>query len=249
MQNLQLELNEYIDILLNKKEGQIGRDYLRQRKIFKSTAMEWEMGYCPVGYVPTIYTNENYAFWEKLWGRIVFPIRDQNGELVSISGRKIIDVISREKNPKYDHYKFNARKVLFGLWKNEKNIFLENKAIITEGQLDVITAWQKDVKIVTSSFGAHCSENHLITLNRFTNNIIVMYDNDEAGKKGMDKTKEICKNRKISVKFKCPFGTGMDLDNWLQIHTKDELYKLLEYNKMSYLTDKLKKIKGNISGE
>lgn len=242
MQNLEEELREYIDILLNKPEGQIGRDYLRQRKILKNTAIKWEMGYCPVGYVPPIYKDEKFPFWEKLWGRIVFPIRNSNGKLISISGRKIVEIPEREKNPKYDHYPFASRETLFGLWINKGNIFKEDRAIITEGQLDVITAWQKGIKIVTSSFGAHCGETHFALLNRYTSNIIIMYDNDEAGKKGMQKARDICRKYKISVKIKCPFSEGTDMDNWLQKHTKEDFYRLLEYNKMSYIMDKLKKI-------
>lgn len=242
MNKLELEIKEYIDILLNKPEGKLGRDYLKQRRIKKNTAIEWQMGYCPVGYTPAVYTNETYNFWQKLWGRIVFPVYDQNGKLVSISGRKVIDVPEREKNPKYDHYPFNARKVLFGLHKNKKDIFNENKAIITEGQLDVITAWQNDIKIVTSSFGAHCSDEHLIVLNRYTDDIIIMYDNDDAGNKGVEKTKQISRNLKLKVKFKCPFPKGVDMDNWLQCHSKQEFYNILNYDKMSYLTNKLNKL-------
>ena len=241
------ELNEYINILLNLPEGKPGRDYLKQRKIKKSTAIEWEMGYCPVGYTPTIYKNETYAFWKKMWGRVLFAIYDQNGELVSISGRKVVDVPEREKNPKYDHYPFNARKVLFGLHKNCKDIFMENKSIITEGQLDVITAWQNGIKIVTSSFGAHCSDEHLIILNRYSDDIIIMYDNDDAGKKGIEKTRQIARNLKLKVKFKCPFSKGVDMDNWLQTHSKDEFYKILNYDKMSYLTNKLDRLNKKIT--
>ena len=243
MQNLRQELNEYINILMNTTEGKIGRDYLKSRKITKNTAIEWEIGYCPIGYVPSIYQNEKFPFWEKLWGRIIFPIYDSNGNLVSISGRKVLDVSTRAKNPKYDHYPFNARKILFGLWKNKEEIFIQNKGIITEGQLDVITAWQHGVKIVTSSFGAHCSENHFILLNRYTDNIIVMYDNDDAGQKGTNKAKEIARINKFNLKIKCPFSNGVDLDNWLQCHSAEEFYKLINYNKMSYLQDKLKKMK------
>ena len=54
MQNLELENNIYVDILLNKPEGKIGRDYLKYRKISKSTAIEWQMGYCPVNFTPPI---------------------------------------------------------------------------------------------------------------------------------------------------------------------------------------------------
>jgi DNA primase len=247
MQDLTKELEEYKNILLNTTEGQIGRDYLKYRRITKATAVEWEMGYCPVGYIPIIYREiakdpKIYKFWEKMWGRLLFPIYDQNGVLVSISGRKVVDVPSRDKNPKYDHYPFASRKVLFGLWKNKEEIFKMNKAIITEGQLDVITAWQAGIKIITSSFGAHCSENHFIILNRYAEDIIVMYDNDDAGKKGTDKAREIAIQNKFRIKFKCPFPQGVDMDAWLQKHTSEEFFKLINYDKMSYLQDKLKKM-------
>ncbi len=243
MQDLKKELAEYINILLNKPEGQIGRNYLKTRKITKKTAIEWEMGYCPVGYTPSMYTNESYCFWEKLWGRVIFPVYDSNGNLVSISGRKVVDVPTRAKNPKYDHYSFNARKLLFGLWKNKEEIFKENKGIITEGQLDVITAWQHGIKIITSSFGAHCGENQFILLNRYCDNIILMYDNDEAGQKGTNKAKDIARTNKFNLKIKCPFKDGVDLDAWLQCHSKEEFDRLLNYNKMSYLQDRLKNMK------
>ena len=245
MQDLKNELKEYINILLNEPEGKIGRDYLVKRKISKNTAIEWEMGYCPVGYIPTIYTNEKFPFWEKLWGRVIFPIYDSNGNIVSISGRKVVDVPTRAKNPKYDHYSFNARKILFGLWKNKEEIFIQNKGIITEGQLDVITAWQHGIKIVTSSFGAHCGENQFVLMNRYCDNIILMYDNDDAGYKGTEKAKEIARKNGFNLKVKCPFPNGIDLDSWLQTHSSKEFFDLLNYNKMSYLQDKLKKMRGD----
>lgn len=249
IQNLDLEYKVYSDILLNKPEGDMGRKYLQFRNIKKSTAVKWKMGYCPVGYVPPIYEHiannpQQYNFWEKMWGRVVFPILDSNGNVISISGRKIVEIPEKEKNPKYDHYSFNARKHLFGLWENQENIFIENKGIITEGQLDVITAWQKGVKIVTSSFGAHCSENHFILLSRFTDNINVLYDGDDAGKKGIALAKKILNKSNLNINCRCPFYGGDDLDSWLQKHSKEEFYKLIENNKMSYLMKKLKKIKG-----
>ena len=64
---------------------------------------------------------------------------------------------------------------------NQGDMFLNNIAVVTEGQLDVISAWQKGVKVVCSSFGAHCSEAHLVLLNRYVDNIYLLYDNDDAG--------------------------------------------------------------------
>jgi DNA primase len=248
MQDLKKELEEYKNILLNLPIGKEGRDYLKLRKITKNTAIEWELGYCPVGYIPDIYKEisknpQIYRFWEKMWGRLIIPIYNSNNELISLSGRKVIEIPTKVKNPRYDHYPFNARKILFGLNKNKEEIFKENKGIITEGQLDVITAWQAGIKIVTSSFGAHCGENHFIVLNRYTDNIIVIYDNDDAGIKGTNNAKEIARKHKFNIKFKCPFPKGIDMDNWLQKHTSEEFFNLINYTKVDYLKNKINKIK------
>ena len=111
MQNLKLENNIYMDILLNKPEGKIARQYLNKRNISKNTAIIWKLGYCPANLVPSFYQNEKYNFWKKLYGRLTIPIYNQNNELVSISGRKIIDIVDREKNPKYDHYHVKLRHI------------------------------------------------------------------------------------------------------------------------------------------
>ena len=119
---------------------------------------------------------------------------------------------------------------------------MQNKGVITEGQLDVITAWQKGIKIVTSSFGAHCSENHFIILNRYTDNMIVMYDNDEAGKKGNDMALKIAKNHNFKIKIKCPLNQGIDLDTWLKCHTKEDFQNIINYDAMAYLKNRLNKM-------
>jgi len=245
MQNLKLENNIYMDILLNKPEGKIARQYLNKRNISKNTAIIWKLGYCPANLVPSFYQNEKYNFWKKLYGRLTIPIYNQNNELVSISGRKIIDIVDREKNPKYDHYHVKLRHILFGLNINKFDIFKENTAIITEGQLDVITAWQNNIKFVVSSFGAHLKEEQLILLSRYTNNINILYDNDFAGQEGMNKIKQKIHLNDLNIKFKHIFQQGQDLDEYLQTHNKQQLLQKLNFNKLDYLNILMNKIKNN----
>ena len=150
MYNLNDEMKEYSDILLNKPEGKPGRDYLKTRNITKSTAIAWNLGYCPVGYTPKCYKDlpVNFKFYQKMYGGLTIPVFDSNKNLVTISRRRVIELNKIKgyedfKNPKYDHYPFNARSVLFGLNMNQGDMFLNNIAVVTEGQLDVISAWQK----------------------------------------------------------------------------------------------------------
>jgi len=244
---LEKEIELYNDILLHKPEGDIGRKYLRSRRITQNTAKEWNIGYCPVGYIPPIYKDihdsAQYDFWIKMWGRIVFEIRDIHGKIISISGRKIIDVPKRGKNPKYDHYPFDARRNLFGLYKNKNDIFKEDKGIITEGQFDVITAWQNGLKTAVSSFGAHCSKTHCILLSRYTSNIFILFDSDYAGYQGLMQAKSKLKDMDLNINYKRIFEKDEDLDSWIKYNSKEDLYKLLEVNRIDNVLSKLKKIK------
>ena len=244
MENYFEEVEYYHDILLNKPEGKPGRIYLKSRGLTKETAIKWKLGYSPIGCIPDCYKGETYMFWEKLWGRLTIPVRSSTDENIyeTISGRLVEPIKTREKNPKYDHYIFPARNVLFGLCENKVNIFLNDKAVITEGQLDVISAWKKGIKIVCSSFGAHAGLSHMILLNRYTDNIYVIYDNDEAGNKGAKNAEKIAKENKLKLKIKHPFPDGVDMDKWVQTHTAEEFFKIIDYNKDDFLVNKLNKI-------
>lgn len=238
MQNYENELNEYIDILFKSEQGLIARQYLKSRKIKVNTAKFWKLGYCPIGFIPECYKEygeDAYMFWKKMWGRLIIPIFDQNGKLVSLSGRQIEKY---DNGPKYDHYKFSSRQILFGLYQNKQNIFQKNRCIITEGQLDVISSWQNGLDIVTSSFGAHGSLSHLAIASRYCNKIDILYDGDQAGKKGMDAIKSISSLGDLNVNIVTNiFNEGEDLDNWIQKNNPEKLlYKIDNYdkNKMKY---------------
>ena len=99
------ELEEYQYILFYTKEGQPGRDYLQIRNISPTTAKIWNLGYCPMDYDARCYKfllkeNINY-FWRRMNNRLIIPIYNSNGKLISLSGR-LID----NKWPKYNHYPF-----------------------------------------------------------------------------------------------------------------------------------------------
>lgn len=245
LQEFDKELNEYKNILRNSKYGEVCRDYLRSREINEETSDYWNLGYCPYGYVPNIYkklSDDNfYKFWEKMWGRLIIPIYDQNGQVISLSGRLVIKLNDR---PKYDHYPFPSRKILFGLYQNKDNIRKEDRCIIAEGQIDVISSWQAGLKIVTSSFGAHCSLEHFALISRYTSNIDILYDEDKAGKKGTESINKFSTWGDLNVRLKSNvFPYGDDLDSWIRKHSPEELYKLIDKSKSDDLKLKLQLIK------
>ena len=217
------EMHEYEDNLWDKSIGKIARDYLKNRHISPATAKTWHIGYCPKGFNPKCYTGMQSRFWEKMWGRITLPVFNSNGDLIAISGRTIID-----EKPKYMHYPFPTRKRLFGLYINEKAIMKHNAVIFTEGQLDVISAWQHGFQLCACTFGAHFSSEQIALASRYTDRIYVLYDDDEAGQEGAQKSLNKAKI-KGDVKVRLLRGilkNGEDLDNWIQ---RNDYHKILNY--------------------
>lgn len=219
------ENNFYKYALKHPTLGETGRKYLESRGIKEETIEKWEIGWAPVGVTPPCYKGQVKPFWKKMWGRVTFPVRTQSGKIATISGRLVIQSM---KSVKYDMYPFAARKILFGLWQNKDSIREANRAAITEGQMDVITAWQEGFKIATSTFGAHGSLDHLANLSRYAKRIDVLYDADAAGMKGIEGIKKLSTLGDLDVRFKNPFPKGEDLDSWLRKNNVDNLLKMLD---------------------
>ncbi|MFW6243219.1 MAG: toprim domain-containing protein [bacterium] len=240
--NFEIENKYYIKALKHSSVGQIARNYLEKRGISEETIEKWEIGWSPYRCIPPNYKdwNDSYHPWEKMWGGITFPIYDQNGKIVSISRRLILKI----DKPKYDHYPFPARRIIFGLYQNKRNIQKFDRALITEGQIDVITSWQEGLKVVGSTFGAHCSLDHLALLSRYASNIDILYDGDAAGYKGINAIKQFTTWGDLSIKFHTNlFQCGEDLDSWIKNHSSSELIKLINNNKKYKLKDRLEQIK------
>lgn len=231
--DFEIESEFYQKALRHPSVGEPGRRYLRSRGLNDETIRVWEIGWCPIG----------HPVYRKLRGRITFPVRDQNGRIVTISGRKAFTTLP---GPKYDMYPFSATKVLFGLWQNRGEIRNLNRAVVTEGQIDVIMAWQKGFRIATSTFGAHGTPWHLALLARYAQRIDVLYDADTAGERGLEAIKRIGAFGDLDVRFKNPFPQGDDLDSWIQGRNADELFNLLDKDEnLSNLKIRLHVMKGN----
>ena len=234
------ENKEYVEMLFSN-EGAKARKYLKDRYISVATANIWQLGYSPENFVPKCYANSDATFYKAMNGRITIPVYNQNGEIIGISGRSV----SPNLKPKYMHYVFPTRSTLFGLWQNEKDILRENAIVFTEGQFDVISAWQNGLRICVCTFGAHFSEAQYAIASRYTDRINIMYDKDEAGITGTKASIE--KNNtynEIKVKsIQYLMKDGDDLDSWIK--TKDAAKKVLDainYSKFDYVSHMLNKL-------
>ena len=115
--------------------------------------------------------------------RLIIPIYNEFGQEIAIIGRCLYTEAKREELalPKYINTSFKKGNCLFGLNFTREHIRKQDKAVVVEGNFDVITAYQNGMKNVVATSGTMLTRQQLIILTRYTNNIDIMFDNDEAG--------------------------------------------------------------------
>lgn len=156
---------------------------------------------------------------------ITFPLYNQYGTLIGLSGRTLNP---NQKKRKYWHSIIPKRRFLFGLNKAIAAIRKQGYAIVTEGQFDVITAHQFDIKNIVCSMGTALTPDQITLLARYTKKVYVVFDNDTAGQKALDSqlTRHIKEGVQI-IPVLLP-DLGADTDSFLREHGPEKYLKLLE---------------------
>lgn len=164
--------------------------------------------------------------YDKFRNRVMFPIINTRGKIIGFGGRAIGDA-----SPKYlnspENPIFLKKNNLYGLNLSRTDISKEDCAILVEGYMDVISLYQSGIKNVSASLGTALTENQAKLLKRYTKNIILSYDADNAGQKaalrGIDVLfKEGCRPKVLHV------TDGKDPDEFVKKRGRDAFKKLTE---------------------
>lgn len=206
LMRLQKSAAEWFHRLLFKSpEAQPAREYLKSRGLSMETSRNWKFGYAPNEQKPFIdwaraegfsipqlvegglakWRDENnprqgaYSFFRH---RLMFPVNNDFGEPIAFSGR----VLSKEQGGgKYvnspETVIFNKSKTFFGLDKTKRSILKEKRAIIFEGQLDLISAFEAGIENIVAPLGTAFTESHAKLLKRHTDEVVLCFDSDTAG--------------------------------------------------------------------
>lgn len=113
---------------------------------------------------------------------LVMPYRDVYGNIVALVGRAIFDF-----KPKYKNTIFQKGNHLFGLYEAKKSIIKNKSVFVVEGQFDCISAYNKGIENIVALGSSNMTFEQFALLTRYTNNITLLLDNDDAGKIGADK--------------------------------------------------------------
>ncbi len=197
---------DYYISRLRGKEGQKAQSYLQNRDIGAAAVNTFQLGFSVEGWrflrdhllqkkVPLplaeqsglLAKNERGEYYDRFRGRLIFPIEDQAGQIIAFGGR-----ILGEGEPKYlnspESALFSKGKTLYGLSRTKDDIRKSGYAILVEGYFDLLSLWNAGVRNVVATLGTALTRDHVDLLRRYTKDVAVVFDGDEAGKKALSRS-------------------------------------------------------------
>lgn len=224
---------------------------LEERKAFSKAAVA--AGYLPQYLVKTgmsILSNTHVEgneitpndVFDRYAGRVMFPIQDEGGRVVAFGGRTLLTdkkVAKYINSPETDIY--HKSRVLYGLWLGKKTIQQKNTCYLVEGYMDVIAMHQAGIENVVASSGTSLTVEQIKAVHRFTSNIVVLYDGDEAGQKASERAIPLLLEEGMNVKL-LMFPDNHDPDSYSRLVTAAEFAEYLETNAQDFLIFKARKL-------
>ena len=198
--------------------------------------------------------NENGEIYDSFRNRVIFPIYNADAQIVGFGGR----IIEKNTNlPKYlnspDSPIFKKGNELFGIKYRGENIRKKGFAMLMEGYLDVLTAQKHGFENAVASLGTAFTEEQAELLKRYTDKVLISYDNDEAGKNAIVKAGYILKKYDFDVKCLVMDGSEKDPDEFLRKNGKKAFIEVVKKSEeiFDFLTREASKDLdlNNINGE
>lgn len=195
------------DQLLKSIDAAPARDYLKSRGINSGVAKSWQLGFAPPSWDSLIahlrgrrFSQEEIvqsglasskddgrpgsAIYSRFRNRVMFPICNDYGEVIAFSGRileadaKAAKYVNSPETPL-----FTKGRVLYGLDKTKRDLIEKNAAIVCEGQLDLISAFEAGIRNVIAPQGTAFTGDQARLLKRYVETVLLCFDSDAAGKK------------------------------------------------------------------
>jgi DNA primase len=193
--------------------------YLEGRYMSRETIKDFMIGYSP-GYTHLIrllqkkFSNNdiiesgigvlgNRGLYDRFSERVMFPIIDHQGIIVGFSARLLPGDKRADKTGKYINTPetsiYHKSKILFGYYRAKKTILEKKYAVLVEGNIDVVMLHQAGFTETVGVSGTACTKEQIILLQRLTQNIVLAFDQDDAGQKALHKTALMCLTTGLSV--------------------------------------------------
>lgn len=245
------------NILKNHVDGRsIGLAYFRQRGFRDDIIEKFQLGYCTESHdamsqeairkgfkkeylVKTglCYETDDHKLRDRFWGRVIFPVHTLSGKVIAFGGRVLSSATKGIKvkyvnSPESEIY--HKSNELYGIFFAKQAIVKQDRCFLVEGYTDVISMHQSGVENVVSSSGTALTSGQIRLIQRFTNNITMLYDGDVAGIKasirGIDMLLEVGMNIKV-----CLLPDGDDPDSFARKHNSTEFQEFIKQHEVDFI--------------
>lgn len=228
--------NFFKETLWDTDDGRtIGLNYFRERGYRDDIIQKFELGYSPEGWTALydrakgagykdefleatglIIRKDDGSVYDRFRGRVMFPIHNLTGRILGFGGRTLK---TDKKSPKYvnspESEVYHKSDVLYGLFFAKKPILDADNCYLVEGYADVLSMHQAGVENVVSSSGTSLTIGQVRLISRYTKNVTILYDGDEAGIKASLRGTDMLLEEGLNVKVLL-FPDGNDPDSYVQ---------------------------------
>lgn len=258
---LHKEAARFFHSKLYEPQGAAALSYALNRGMSKATLINFGIGYAPDSWTDLVdalrkkgYTDEelkdsglvtvsqkNGRIFDRFRDRLMFPIIDVRGNVIGFGGR----IMKNDPNAaKYlnspETLIFNKRKNLFGLNVSKKSKL--GYLILVEGYMDAIALHQYGFDCAVASLGTSLTEEHALLLSKYTEQVVLIYDGDEAGQRAAQRAIPMLEKAGLQVKV-LRMKDAKDPDEFLKKYGADKFKILLEEssNRVEYQLDAIRR--------
>lgn len=259
------------EMLHQSSEGRsVGLAYFRNRGFRDDIIEKFQLGYAPEGrdglakealkkgykkeyLVKTglCIENDNHQLRDRFYGRVMFPFHSLSGKIVAFGGR----VLSKETKGISQKYVnspeseiFVKGSTLYGLYYAKQAIVKKDRCYLVEGYTDVISMHQSGLENVVASSGTALTEMQIKLIHRFTNNITLLYDGDEAGIHAALRGTDLLLAEGMNVKV-CLLPDGDDPDSFARKHNATEFQDFVQTHETDFIRFKTQLLMGDAGND
>ena len=240
---------------LQTPEGQaIGYQYFRSRGLEDETIRKYGLGWAPVsrkslseaaraaGYKEEFLIETGLSIKyddgrlvDRFFDRVIFPIHSVSGRVIAFGGRTLKtdkSVAKYVNSPETEIYV--KSRSLYGIWFAKNEISRQDKCILVEGYLDVLSMHQLGITNVVASSGTSLTVEQIRLIRKFTNNVTIIYDGDGAGIKAALRGIGLILKEGLNVKVVL-LPEGQDPDDFARSHTLEEVQDHIARNEQDFI--------------
>ena len=256
------------DSLMTPEGQTIGYQYFRSRGLEDVTIKKYGLGWAPKdrftfstkaraeGHKEEFLTETGLSIKyddgrlvDRFHDRVIFPIHSVSGRVIGFGGRTLLNDKSVAKylnSPTSEIY--DKRHTLYGIYFAKNEMSRQDKCILVEGYLDVLSMHQLGITNVVASSGTSLTVEQIRLIRKFTNNVTIIYDGDSAGIKAALRGIGLVLKEGLNVKVVL-LPEGQDPDDFARKHTLEQVQEHIARTEQDFISFKTDLLLGEAGGD